>query len=382
MRIGITTFGCDAGRSGIGQYTRALLREFPSQSNGDGLKVLVLDRESETFAPSGSGVTPLVVGDRFGSPGVNIAWHQLGLPALCRREKFDVMFLPAGNRRLPFRLPCPTVGTVHDFSSLHVNGKYGPSRMFYVRRVLPFLVRQLTHVITVSESSKRDIVAYAGVDSDRVTVIPLAADGAVFHPRDREACRAEIREKYGVQGPYVLYTSRLEHPGKNHVRLIRAFATLKQADAIPHQLVLAGGDWDRADVIKAEAAACGVSSDIIFAGFVPGGDLPLLYGAADLFVFPSLYEGFGLPILEAMSSGIPVACSNVSSMPDVAGDAALLFDPSDERDIEQTLRGVLCDPDVRTSFARKGLERAAQFSWATTASRTLDVIHRAASTAH
>ena len=177
-----------------------------------------------------------------------------------------------------------------------------------------------------------------------------------------------------MRPPFILYTSRIEHPGKNHARLIRAFAELKRKERIPHQLVLAGTDRERADEVHRIAEESGFAKDILFTGFVASEDLPLLYQAADLFVFPSLYEGFGLPILEAMACGTPVACSRISSMPEVAGDAAVLFDPEEEGSIASAIRSIITGTDLRRDLAARGLERSRQFSWARTAAQTLGVI--------
>jgi glycosyltransferase involved in cell wall biosynthesis len=270
------------------------------------------------------------------------------------------------------------VGTVHDFSSIHVPGKYDRARLFYITRVLPFLVRRLTHVLTVSESSKRDIVEYARVPEEKVTVTPLAANPGVFFPRDQQEAVAMLSPRHAVRTPFILYTSRIEHPGKNHARLIRAFAELKRRDRIPHQLVLAGADRERAEEVHRTAEESGFAEDILFTGFVATEDVPLLYQAADIFVFPSLYEGFGLPILEAMACGTPVACSRISSMPEVAGDAAILFDPDEEGSIASAIGSIICGTDLRKDLSARGLERSRQFSWARTAAQTLQVLRSVA----
>jgi len=279
---------------------------------------------------------------------------------------------------LPVSLPCPSVGTVHDFSSIHVEGKYDPARMFYIKRVLPFLIRRLTRVLTVSESSKKDIVEYAGVPGEQVTVTPNAADYQLYFPRDKKDVVPQICPKYGIRPPYVLYISRIEHPGKNHAGLIRAFSDLKASEHIPHSLVLTGSDWDRAEEVHRVADKSPYSDDIVFTGFAPTEDIPLLYCGADIFVFPSLYEGFGMPILEAMASGIPVACSNISSMPEVAGDTGILFDPYDEQSITEAMRRLLTDPDLLNVCRERGLERAKKYTWSATAALTLKVLREAA----
>jgi glycosyltransferase involved in cell wall biosynthesis len=374
MKIGISTFGGDGGKSGISQYIIQLIREFARRPDGCTFEVIGYGDERAVFVPESGGITHLPFGSNLRSPIRNLFWHQTSLPRHCRERAFDVLFLPAGNRRLPMYSPCPTVGTVHDFSSIHVPGKYDRARMLYITRVLPLLIRRLTHVLTISESSKRDILEYARVAEEKVTVIPLAADPGVYFPRDAEEAAAMVSKRHAVRPPFILYTSRIEHPGKNHARLIRAFAELKRKDGIPHQLVLAGTDRERADEVHRVARESGCAKDILFTGFVASEDLPLLYQAANLFVFPSLYEGFGLPILEAMACGTPVACSRISSMPEVAGDAAVLFDPKEECSIAAAIGSIITGTDLRRDLAGRGLERSRQFSWARTAAQTLGVI--------
>ncbi|MEW6753867.1 MAG: glycosyltransferase family 1 protein [Candidatus Latescibacterota bacterium] len=378
MRVGITTAGADGGRSGIGQYLLQLLRHLDRGGGEDAFEVLVCRDEQEVFVPPGSSLIPVPIASRLRQPLLSVAWHQALLPGVCRRRGYDVLFLPAANRRVPLHVGCPTVGTVHDLSSLHVEGKYDAARVFYVRRVLPFLIRRLDQVITVSHSSKADIVEHARVSDERVTVIPLAADPARYFPRPRHEASQQVAHTLGLQRPYILYLARLEHPGKNHVRLIRAFARLKEDGSLPHQLVLAGGDWTRAEEIHRAAQESPCSRHIRFLGFVPEAAKPELYAAAEAFVYPSLYEGFGLPLLEAMACGTPVACADTSSLPEVAGGAALLFDPGDEEAMAHALRLLLTDTDIWCRYARRGLERSGQFAWERTAARTLEVVRRAA----
>jgi len=378
MKIGISTFGGDGGKSGISQYIIQLMREFARQPGPDTFEVIGYREERDLFVPQSPAMLHLPFESNLHSPLRNVFWHQVSLPGLARRQKFDALFLPAGNRRLPITAPCPTVGTVHDFSSIHVPGKYDKARMIYILKVLPFLVRRLTHVLTVSESSKKDIVEYARVHENKVTVTPLAANPGVYFPRDPAEALAMLSPNCKVRPPYILYTSRLEHPGKNHARLIGAFAELKRKDKIPHQLVLAGSDWDRAAEVHLAAEQSGFAADILFTGFVSTQDLPLLMQAADVFVFPSLYEGFGLPILEAMACGTPVACSSISSMPEVAGDAGILFDPYDEGSIAAAIRSIITQSDLRKRIAARGLERSKLFSWSATTARTLEVLRSVA----
>lgn len=376
MKIGITTFGGDGGKSGISRYIINLLREFSRIDSEFDFEVLVYDDEREIFLKDLDNISVLTFSRRIANPVFNIAWHQLQLGRICRKRQYDLVFLPAGNRRLPLQLPCPAVGTVHDLSSLHVKDKYSKFRQLYIFWVLPRLIRRLKLVLTVSESSRRDIVEYVGIQPDHVIVTHLAVDNHKYFPRDRDASFEYLKSRYDIRQPFLLYISRIEHPGKNHCRLISAFGILKEKYDIPHQLVLAGSDWSQAEAVHQAARQSPYADDICFTGFVDEDDLPHFYSAADLFVFPSLFEGFGLPILEAMSCGIPVACSNISSLPEVAGDAARLFDPQSAESISGEISTILLDREMGPSLIQKGKQRSLDFSWEKTARETLSVFRQ------
>ena len=378
MKVLVTTSGGDGGKSGVSQYIIQLLRHLPSVAPDMTFDVLLLEEEKAIYVVDPDRIRPVFQSRYFRHPITNILWQQTVLPLLCARGGYDVLFVPAGNRRMPYWAPCPSVGTFHDLAIVHIPGKYDRLHNFYNLHVMPVFVRRLSHVIAISESTKQDLLKYVRVPEDRITVIPLGADQTLYFPRDKTAAQEKVSRIYGIRPPYVLFISRIEHPGKNHVRLIRAFDRAKRASNLPHQLVLAGSDWGRAEEVHREANTCASKDSILFTGFVAGGDLPDLYAGADAFVFPSLFEGFGLPVLEAMSCGIPVACSNVSSMPEVAGDAALLFDPEDERSIEQALTTLLTDKGAHQDLVRRGLQRSKTFSWQRTAELTAETLRRAA----
>lgn len=374
MRVGLITFGGDGGKSGISQYIIKLIEQFDVLSGDAEIEVVVYEDEKSIFVPANSRITSCCFSSALRNPVVNVGWFQVGLPALCHKRSYDVLFLPAANRRSPFWVPCPTVGTVHDFSSAHVSEKYDPARMFFIKKVTPALIRRLDMILTVSECSKTDIVNFCNISPDRVVVTPNGVDLDTYCAGDRKQALELLTKRYPIRSPYLLYVSRIEHPGKNHVRLIKAFNNLKSKTGSPHQLVLAGSNWSRAEEVYKMAELSPYKDDILFIGFVPGSDLPLLYRGAELFVFPSLFEGFGIPILEAMACGTPTVCSNLSSMPEVAGDAAMLFDPYDEENISDTMIKMLSSRDTTDHYVRRGLERSQIFSWKNTAVKTLEVI--------
>jgi glycosyltransferase involved in cell wall biosynthesis len=378
MKVLLPTFGSDGGKSGIGQYLVNLLRALPAVAPDLEIDVLSFKEEEHLYVSDSSSVRVIVLGTDLRNPIRNLTWMQYALPRLCIRGEYDLVFFPAANRRLAFRLPCPSVGTFHDLAIRHLRGKYDWIHGLYSLRVLPIMVRRLSAIITDSECSKCDLVEYVGVPENRVSVIPLGVDTKRFEPHDKYECTKRARLRYGVNGPYLLYISRIEHPGKNHVRLIRAFEQVKREHQFPHQLVLAGSDWSGADAVHRAANESAYAADIVFTGFVPDEHIADLYGGADAFVFPSLFEGFGMPVLEAMACGIPVVCSNSSSLPEVAGDAAMLFEPTDVEEMASALRTVLTDSKTRNILINKGLERSALFSWENAAKKTVEVFQRVA----
>lgn len=377
MKVLVSLFGSDGGKSGISQYAIHLLREFARIAPDDMFYVLLKKEEKDLFVVEAENFRAVDDCGQFGSTIANIAWHQTGLPKLCEREGYDVVFFPTG-RRLPFRAPCPTVATLHDMALLHIAGKYDWLHTVYNRYVLPITMRRLTRVITISESSKQDLLNHARIREDRMVVIPEAADAALYYPRDKKGAQNAMVERYDICPPYILYLSRIEHPGKNHVQLIRAFDRMKALDQVPHQLVLGGSDWLRAEDVHAAAKGSAFPEDIVFTGFVPTEDLPDMYCGADAFVFPSLFEGFGLPILEAMACGVPVACSNLSSMPEVAGDAALLFEPAYVEEIASCMGELVTNETTRNRCIERGLARSSEFSWTKTAELTMAELRKAA----
>ena len=379
MKIGISAFAGDAGKSGISQYMMNVFRRLPELSSDDQYVLFMAESDREFFDNGHSRVHIVTAPDWVGRPVINILWHMFILPLMLRMHRCDCVYMPAGNRRLAWWYGRPSIGTVHDLSQLHVKGKYDPMRMFYVRQVLPRMMRRLTHVISVSQATRRDLLSHAGVEPHRIDVVYNGADLDRYHPMDKTEAQRSVRESFGIEAPYILYTARLEHPGKNHVRLLEAFARLKLQEQLPHQLVCAGSAWYGAEVIYSAARDLGIERHVVFPGFVPNADLPALYAGADLFVFPSLFEGFGIPLLEAMAAGTPVCASNVASIPEVVQDAGLLFDPGNAREIHETMSKLLKDRALSATLVKRGLVRSRLFSWDDSARQVLSICHAAIS---
>lgn len=368
MRIATSAFATDAGRSGLSVYLReltgALLREPDVRS------VTVYGPPgAAAHLPSGPGdlrVVELPAALDRRTP--NVLWHQTGLVARLLRERPDVMHFPVANRRAAFVPGITTVGTVHDLGDLAVAQKYGRARELYLTHVVPRLLRGLDRLIAISGATRDDLVATLRT-TPPIDVVPNGIDHDRFCAVPRAQAHERLRTTLDLPTPYVFYAARLEHPAKNHARLIRAFVDARTRGHLPHRLVLAGAEWPGAapvlDLIERHR------EHVVWLGFVDAALLPLLYAGADLTVFPSLYEGFGLPVLESMACGTPVLASDASSIPEVAGGAAVLVDATDEAALAAGIAALLADEPHRAALSARGLERAAAHSWAATARATL-----------
>lgn len=312
---------------------------------------------------------------RFRRVGPDSVWlrHPFGLPRALGRERPDVFH---AQYFLPPRCPCPCVLTVHDIS-FAVRPEYFTLRdRVFLGALVPSALRRAARVITDTEYTRRDLIERYRLEPGRIAVIPLAADPR-YQPLDRERCRNEVRRRHGVDAPFILYVGTFQ-PRKNLSTLVRAYGMLRERAALPHKLLVAGRPKYMYEAVHEAIRDTRSEPHVVFAGFVDDADLPAYYNAADVFAFPSLYEGFGLPVVEAMQCGTPVVCSSASCLPEVAGDAALLADPHGPEALCQALERVLTEVTLAEDLRRRGLRRAAQFSWERTARETVRVYEQAA----
>ena len=347
---------------GIGTYLRNLLRQL-ARIDGDTEYVLLQAPGDRGLAePPGPNFRRVTVSAKPYSVA-----EQLSVPFHLARLSPDLFHAP--HYVLPPLVPCRAVVTIHDCIHL-VFPQYLRSRLahVYARAMFRSAVHRARHILTDSEASKNDILRFFDVPASRVTVIYAAVDDLFFEERP-EAELARVRERYRLHRRFVMYSGNVL-PHKNVERLVEAFALLRRDGRDDLELLISGSDGSRYSALRRAVHRHDLHAHVRFLGYQPVTTLAALYRLADVFAFPSLYEGFGLPPLEAMASGTPAVVSNVSSLPEVVGDGAVLVDPRRPRDIADGIRRALEDAALREELRVRGLARARSFSWAASVERT------------
>ena len=371
MRIAFDGTTLRPGRTGVGYYTEHLLHHLAARAGDDEL-VVISNRPVDTTRP-----LPARVGVASSSWRLpRMLWMQTEAPRILRRAHVDVVHFTNG--MVPLASPVPTVVTIHDMS-LTLYPRYHPARRVVLNRPLVDLAaRRADAIITVSQSAKRDIVRLYSLPPDRVHVVHEAAAPA-FRPVHDSIERERVRRRYSLADRFILYVGTIE-PRKNLPKLIEGFARRRKSGDLPHQLVCAGPyGWLSRD-IEDRIERLQVDEAIRFTGYVPFEDLPVLYSLAEMFVFPSLYEGFGLPVIEAMACGTPVVTGHVAALSEVAGGAVEHVDRLDAESLGEAMVGLARSRERRENLCALGLQRSHCFSWDRAARETLEVYQQAAGT--
>lgn len=364
-RIAIDAHMIGTGETGNETYIRGLIGGL---NRVDGCNRYLLYTTDPTLLPAN------LTGDRFRprriSPAGNVPRIAYAMPRAARHDRLDLLHV---TYTLPPAITCRSIVSVHDISYRFFPEAFSPRDRLLLSIAVPLSMRRASRVITLSANARQDILREYRIPDWKVVAIPLAAEHHFQPVRDQTVLKG-IRERYRLPERFILAVGNLQ-PRKNLLRLIEAFGALRQAGYREHRLILVGQSrWKESDLLTA-IQGLGLENEIITTGYVPDEHLAAIYSAADVFVYPSLYEGFGLPPLEAMACGTPVITSATSAIPEVVGDAALLVEPTDVRALAVALERVLSNPDERQRLGKAGMARAAQFSWNETARRTLDVYH-------
>jgi glycosyltransferase involved in cell wall biosynthesis len=366
MRFSVDAHAIGQNLTGNEVYIRSLLNGFAKLDQESEFVAYVSESDTNGWVPARF-LKRHVTGNRYWRLGYHLA-------ECLRRDRPDLVHV---QYNAPLFCPVPSVVTVHDVSFIEHPEYFPAGRAWQLRWITSKTVRQAARILTVSEFSRQRIVQTFGVDPEDIVVTYLAAQDH-FRPMDRAQAQNRVRARFGIDRPLLLTVGDLQ-PRKNQLGLIRAFRELVSGTPqLPHALVLAGKETWFSGQIREEIRRTGLGERIAVTGFVSEDELAALYNAADLFVCPSFYEGFGLPVIEAMACGRPVVCSHRASLPEVADAAAILVDPQSTGEIARAMRAVLLDSELRQRMERHSLQRASQFSWRETARKTLEVYYAVA----
>jgi glycosyltransferase involved in cell wall biosynthesis len=365
LHIAIDAHSVGAGLAGVETYITNLIEALAASGEANRYTLYVTkERGGDRFA----GRWPHVSVRRT-LPHTPFIRIPVTFPIELRRHPADLLHVQF---TAPPFAPCRVVATIHDLSFEHLPETFNRRSWMQLRLTVRRTARTAAHIITLSEFSRRDLIETYGVAPERISVTPAAA-AAHFRPATVEAV-AGVRRRYGIDGDYVLAVGSIQ-PRKNLVRLVRAYSDLhrrRSHDKLPHLVLVGKRAWLYGETLRAVEQS-GIASNVIFTGYVPEHDLPALYTGALCFVYPSYFEGFGLPPLEAMQCGAAVVAGDRTSLPEVVGDAGLLVNPFDEDAIGAALASLIDDGELRARLGERGRERAALFNWTDTARRTLQV---------
>lgn len=370
MRIGVNALYLLPGKVGGSEiYVRNLVKWLPRAGSKDEFIIYVNRESAGVFEEVPGAVKVVRCNVSASNRPARILYEQTVLPFLAARHGLDAL-LSAGMTG-PFVSTVPGFTMIYDLQHVNQPQNFGKLYLLFLKSIIYMSAKRADAVLTLSEKSKRDIVKHYGISPEKVYVTYLASDRAVFRGRGDEEVSA-VRKKYDLPPSFALYiASSLPH--KNYERLLQAFRIVKGRRKDLKLVLIGARDYGH-DIIKKKIEELGLAGEVVFLGWLPFEDIPVIYSAADLFVFPSLHEGFGIPVLEAMASGVPVVCSDIEPLDEVAGSAARLVDPLDAESIAKGMCDVLENRQLRERLVADGFERAASFSWEKTAADTLKAI--------
>jgi glycosyltransferase involved in cell wall biosynthesis len=373
MRIGIDVSSAVNQTAGIGRYTTELVTS-----------LLEIDKQNEyvfhSFFGDPSGFKKRFSEDRFQMSAHEFSGRMLRVRALClsflRRtpdsllQNIDIFHVP--DFAFPASRKVPSILTVHDLIFLRYPEYFTKINRTYMKQMAKFSADNARHIIADSHSTKLDIMEYFRIPEEKISVIHLAVSD-LFQPVDDPVKSGQVLSTHGVDGPYLLYVGTLE-PRKNVITILEAFhACLNSEQDFPYRLVVAGKKGWLYEETFQRVKKLRLEDRVVFTGYVDDQGLPVLYSNATAFVYPSIYEGFGFPVIEAMSCGAPVICANTSSLVEVAGNAALTHNPTDVEKLAQNILELTRDDALRREMIEKGFENVKRFSWAKTAEETLKI---------
>jgi glycosyltransferase involved in cell wall biosynthesis len=374
MRIGLNLLFLGPQFGGLETYIQNLIQHL-ARLDRDNSYVLFLDKNNgNRFSDLPSNFRSVASPVPAALRAARLVWEQVLLPIQVRKYCIDVLHSP--NTVAPLFVGCPSVVTIHDMLYKYYPNSIPRSSLWYRTLAIPLSAKRCNQILTNSHFSKRDIVRFLKIPESKVTVTHFACDERLQY-RGEFPSIGDVREKYDLQGPYILSIAGTE-PHKNVRGLLQAFAKLVEQDIFTDLLLaLVGRRARNVDSVEKLISQLGLRSRVRTLGYVPIEEIPALYAGASVFATASLFEGFGLPVLEAMANGVPVVSSNAGSLPEVVGDAGILVDPGDHSEMAKAMNCILTDETFRRDLVAKGYQRVQQFSWKVTAQDTLRVYESA-----
>lgn len=365
MKIGIDARASNYYRgTGIGTYTYQLIKKLNNIDSLNKYLLFMPENSSLDFKFNGNFEIRNISENNSGN-----FWDEVNIPAILKDNEIDIYHVPQNGIGLPLEKKCPFVITLHDVIPYKMPETVGENYLKIFTDNMPNIIKMCDGIITVSEFSKMDIHNTLDYPLNKIYVTPLGSE-EIYKKMDNVYCKKLLKQKYGIQDNFILYVGGFS-PRKNILGLIEAFSLIsKKCKNL--SLVIIGKKGKSYALYKTEAEKLGISSRVVFPGFISLNDLPIFYNAAEVFVYPSFYEGFGLPPIESMACGTPVVTSNVTSMPEIVKDAAIKVNPYNTHEIADAIQNLLDDSSLRNTFIKKGFKRASELSLEKTARYTLD----------
>ena len=366
MKVGIDSFGCDSGRSGRGSYLTSLINALP---DGDTFSWELFGPEIDRYTYTENRALPFTSVHLPDSLIMERLWHVCSCASFTRKYSYDAVLYAAGPQLLPLRYGRPGVVILNDIlSSFLENEESG----FYKKLLLKSL-SSADCIIAGSNCIRQDLER-CRVKAKRVEVVYSGIDRGIFTPIGKTENTVVDIKPFAIKRPYIIYPSRMQGVAKRLVELIKAFSVFKERSGLPHRLVIAGSEGKYSASVRNEALSSQYASDIFLTGYFPHENFGDLYRNAEACVFPAVNEGVGLPVMESMASGLPVACSSTGALREIAADGAVYFDSDNIDEMATCIEKIVGDGEFRESLVKKGLKRAEEFSWEKTAGRIMEIL--------
>ncbi len=367
MRIGIDTLGCEHGKSGLGSYLMSFINNIPTKNESD-FELFGHDIDRYTFG----------MGRDFPFSGISVKdsigrlrlWHYFFANSFAKKRNYDAVFYTAAANMIPLRCKVPGIALVDDDADSIFSGE---SR--WIEKKIKKGLSNADCIIAPSLFVKKSLED-AGVKCKRIEVVHIGIDRSSFYPVDSLGIESDVADikPFAIKKPYIIYASRMNGSEKKHIELVRAFTLFKKRTNLPHRLVIAGSGGSYSEKVHKEAFESTAASDIFITGYFPLESFPELYRNAEALVYPAVNEGTGLPVLEAMATGIPVACAKAGALTEIAGNNALFFDSDNIENFADNIEKIILDTSLRQSLSSSALEWVKQFSWEKCASETVEII--------